>query len=374
MSEASVVKHCFPVAWLVPFTGLRHFSTRFPIPIPVEESMIPQEKSEAVTRGLREAFGVTEFEDIRMIKGLASSMVFRIVVRGSPFLLKISTRASDPARHYSCMRAAAEAGLAPRIWYASVEDRVSIESFVETAPFPVAEALVRLPAALRRLHALPPFGRAPFNTSCTFLIHKGPALDGYLQKFQAARILPQAEYEEFFARYAEVAAGYPLDDAEMVASHNDLFKPDNILFDGQRVWLVDWEAAFLNDRYADLAVVANQVVTNDEEEMVYLQEYFRAAPDSYQQARFHLMQQIAHLFYTMGFLLLGSSGKSIDWSGTVPEFRDYQRRMWEGEVDLANKDVKIVYGRVHWERLLQNVCQARYHEALGIVAERHGRS
>ena len=153
------------------------------------------------------------------------------------------------------MKAAAEAGLAPRVWYASIEDKVSIEDFVEAEPLPISEALVRLPALLRTLHALPPFGRAPFNTSCTFLITKGPALDGFLQKFQASNILPKAESEEFFARCAELTAVYPHDDAEMVSSHNDVFKPDNILFDGQRVWLVDWEAAFLNDRYADLAVV-----------------------------------------------------------------------------------------------------------------------
>jgi len=85
---------------------------------------------------------------------------------------------------------------------------------------------------------------SPFNTSCTFLIDKGPALDGFLQKFQAANILPKAESEEFFARYAELSRVYPHDDVEMVSSHSDLFKPDNILFDGQRVWLVDWEAAF----------------------------------------------------------------------------------------------------------------------------------
>ena len=331
------------------------------------DSMLPQENHEAVVRGLREAFGVTKFEDIRMIKDLASSRVFRIIVRGSPFLLKISTRANDPARHYACMKAAAEAGVAPRVWYTSVEDRVSIEDFVEAKPLPVSEALVRLPAVLRTLHSLPPFGRAPFNTSCTFLLNKGPALDGFLQNFQAANILPKAESEEFFARYMELAAVYPYDDTEMVSSHNDLFKPDNILFDGQRIWLVDWEAAFLNDRYADLAAVANQVVTNDEEEMAYLQEYFGAAPDPYQLARFHLMQQISHLFYTLAFLSLGSSGKPVDWSEPVPEFKEYQRRIWAGEVDLSDKDVKIVYGRVHWERLLQNVRQARYKEALRIV-------
>src|SRR5437764_15195674 len=93
------------------------FSTQPSNSQPNGGSMIPQEKSAAVTRGLREAFGVAEFEDIRTTKALASSLVFRIVVRGSPYLLKISTRTSDPAGHYTCMRAAAAAGLAPHVWY-----------------------------------------------------------------------------------------------------------------------------------------------------------------------------------------------------------------------------------------------------------------
>ncbi len=333
--------------------------------------MIPQEKSEAVTRGLREAFGVSEFEDIsRITRGRTASLVFRIIVGGSPYLLKIITRAEDPTRHYTSMKAAAEQGMAPRVLYTNVEDHISITDFVEAEPLSVEEARIRLPALLRRLHALPPFGRAPFNTTCTFLLKQDPARDGFLEKFQAANLLPKTEIEEFLARYAELAAVYPYDDAEMVASHNDLFKPDNILFDGQRVWLVDWEAAFLNDRYADLAAVANQVVTNDEEEVAYLKQYFGAAPGEYQRARFHLMQQLSHLFYTMAFLWVGPPGKTVDWSGTVPEFRDYQRRIWAAEVDLADPEVKIVYARAHWERLLQNVREARYKEALKIVSGR----
>ena len=83
------------------------------------------------------------------------------------------------------------------------------------------------------------------------------------------------------------------------------------------------------------------------------------------------MQQITHLFYAMAFLFLGSSGKPIDWSGAVPEYRDYHRRMWAGEVARADSDAKIVYGRVHWERLAQNGRHARYNEALAIVSDRH---
>jgi hypothetical protein len=200
--------------------------------------MIPPEKSAAVTQALREAFGTTEVEDVHMIKGLASSFVFRTVVRGSAYLLKISMRTSDPARHYACMKAAAEAGLAPRVWYTSTEDRISITDFVETAPFPLRDALVQIPAVLRTLHALPAFPKVPghINTSCMFLINKGPAVEAFIQSFQAANILPKQEGDELQSLLAQIAAVYPYDDADMVSSHNDLFKPDNILFDAHRVW------------------------------------------------------------------------------------------------------------------------------------------
>lgn len=76
--------------------------------------MIPQEKSVAVTRGLGEALGVTAFEDIRMLAtGLNSALVFRIVVRGSPYLLRIIARAHErPYAPVPIHEAAAEAGLA----------------------------------------------------------------------------------------------------------------------------------------------------------------------------------------------------------------------------------------------------------------------
>src|SRR5690242_11638378 len=191
------------------------------------------------------------------------------------------------ARHFSCMQAAADAGLAPRILYASAEDRTSITDFVEAVPFPATDALRRVPAALRTLHALPPFPVVPFNTTCTFLLNKGPALDGFIQKFRAANILPEHDLAELLAQYARLAAAYSSLEPDLAPSHNDLFKPDNILFDGSRLWLVDWEAAFQNDRYADLAAAANMLVADEADEQVYLQQYFEAPPVSYQAARFY---------------------------------------------------------------------------------------
>jgi aminoglycoside phosphotransferase (APT) family kinase protein len=326
--------------------------------------MIPQEKLAAVIRALHQIFGVTTFEDIRKLtKGLTSALVFRIVVRGSPYLLRIITRTdamNDPTRQFACMKAGAEAGLAPHVWYTSIEDRISITGFVEAAPFPETEALARLPSALRILHALPPFPQP---------VKYLDAMDGFIRRFQAANILPKSETEEHFSRYAPLAAAYPRDDSDMVSSHNDL-KPENILFDGHQVWLVDWEAAFLNDRYVDLAVIANFVVTNEADEITCLRDYFGRPPDEYQLARFFLMRQLMHMNYSAVFLLLGSSGEPVDLSEKPPGFKDFHRRIWAGEVNLAGSHMKIVYGLVHWNQLLQNMRHTRFEEALRIVSDR----
>jgi hypothetical protein len=85
------------------------------------------------------------------------------------------------------------------------------------------------------------------------------------------------------------------------------------------------------------------------------------------------MQQIVHMFYALVFLLLGSSGGPLNHSEKALEFKAFQRRMWAGEVNLVDKDKKIAYGRMHWERLVENMGQTRFGEALRIVAERHPR-
>ena len=327
--------------------------------------MIPEAKTAVVGRALQEAFGVNEFEDIRMLTaGLSTALVFRIVVRGCPYLLRIITRTdamNDPTRQFTCMKSAAAAGLAPRVWYTSTEDRISITDFVEARPFPKTEALALLPLTLRTLHALPPFPK--------MIVYRDyfEALDGYIQKFRAANIMPASETEELFQLYARVQSVYSRQDAEMVSSHNDL-KPENILFDGTRVWLVDWEAAFLNDPYTDLAVTANFVVTNDAEEEIYLRTYFGEAVSEYRLARFYLMRQALHMFYAMIFLLLGSSGKLIEPNAEAPDFRDFHDGIWAGEISLATTETKLQYGRVHMNQVLRNMRTVRFQDALRIVS------
>ena len=328
--------------------------------------MIPDHKREVVARALREAFGVDAFDDIRVLSGgLSTALVFRMVVRGNPYLLRVIMKTdamNDPTRQYACMKIAAEAGIAPRIWYASIEDRVSITDFVNVKPWPENRAPL-IAATIRKVHSLPAFPK---------LMNYFDALDGFIRRFQERKILPENLTEDIFRLYGEVARVYPRNDPDGVSSHNDL-KPENILFDGECVWLVDWEAAFLNDRYADLAVPANFFVRDEAGEDAYLRAYFGEPPGDYRRARFFLLQQAAHLYYGTVFLMLvASADKPIAQNLDAPDFDDFHRRLVSGEASLADDDARVDYAKIHLNRALRDMQSARFKDAVARLDAHHG--
>jgi len=327
--------------------------------------MIPENKKAAVESALQAAFGVNNFENIRMLtQGLSSALIFRIEVSRTPYLLRVITKTdamADPGYYFERMKAGAAAGLAPAIHYLSVEDRISITDFINAKPFPLATARTELADTISKLHALPKF---PFR------INYLNTMDAFISKFLSEKIVPAEFTDEVFERYERIKKVYPPnDEGNLVSCHNDL-KPENVLFDGRRAWLVDWEAAFLNDRYVDLAVVGNFVVTNEREEVDFLERYFGERVDGYRQARFFLMTQMMHVFYFAFFIRLSCEGKPID-VGSLKEhdYRAFHNGIWSGEIEFHVKQPKLEYGWVHRNQFLKETSSDRFEESIKRVSE-----
>ncbi len=189
------------------------------------------------------------------------------------------------------------------------------------------------------------------------------SIDGFIRRFQAANILPESATGELFRLYAKVQAIYPSDETGFVASHNDL-KPQNIIYDGNRLMLVDWESAFLNDEYVDLAIVANFFVEDEAREEDYLGTYFGEPAGEYRRARFFLMRQAVSMFY-MTLLLLEASraGLSIDAELATPGFREYHQDLISGKVDMLKAGSKLQYGLVHLREAIRNMRTSRFEES-----------
>lgn len=149
---------------------------------------------------------------------------------------------------------------------------------------------------------------------------------------------------EYFHHFAKIRQVYPHLEPDLVSSHNDL-NPNNILFDGDRLWAVDWEAAFANDRYVDLAIVTNNFVSDDDAEQVFLSTYFDGPASHYQRARFFLMRQVCHLFFAMAFLRFAAAHKPacamVDADMTAPRLKEFYLLFRTGKVSLSTCDGSV---------------------------------
>jgi hypothetical protein len=340
--------------------------------------MIPGEKQPAVSHALQTAFGVNNYEDIHLLTGgLSSALAYKITVRNVPYLLKIlrTELISNPVHEFTCMQAAAEAGIAPHIWYASVEDRILITDYVQARPLP-KDMAARIVPILRTLHSLPNFPK---------VVNYLDAANGFVRRFQASNILPESATGELFRRYDRLVQVYPQEDHELVASHNDL-KPQNMRFDGNRIWLVDWESAFLNDPYVDLAIAANFFVNDEAQEESYLNDYFGeqtggqagesagSSAGEYRLARFFLMRQVVSMFYATLLLMEASrSGLSIDADMPTPGFKEFHQELVLDQINILDAGAKVQYGLVHLREALRNMRTPRFEESLARVSDFHAK-
>jgi thiamine kinase-like enzyme len=323
--------------------------------------VIPEPKQAAVAHALRETFGTETIDDISALTGgLSTALVCRIVVRGKPYVLRLMRHdvLGNPANQFTCLQIAAGAGIAPQVLYANRADWVLISDFVDARPYP--DNIAQLVAAtLRRLHTLRGFPRIASATNYFGTI------DRFIGAFRATG-LADSKSEEVFRGYAEVVRVYPWRDDELVACHNDL-KPQNMLFDGARLWIVDWESAFLNDRYLDLVYPASFFVADDTEEIAYLTAYFGASPDEYQRARFFLMRQVLHAFAGALLGVLAARAGAASVTDALPTFREFHQQLINGSMDLATPQAQQVFSQVHLMEALREMRSQRFADSLHLL-------
>jgi len=311
--------------------------------------MIPDAHRDAVTNALHAAFGVAAPDAISALtEGMSQSLVYRLEIAGRAYALRIHLRTygANPTQHFAYMQQAGDAGIAPRVHYANQADKIVISDFITRAPFP-ADMISVLAPVLRTLHALPPF-------------HESVDQFAVIEKFvaQFAAFFPVGD---LFERYAEVAAVFPRT-SDRVSAHHDL-KPENLAFDGERLYLLDFEAAFLDDRNFDLVIPGNFFVRGDDDVVRYLALYYGAPATPGQRARYELIRITEHVFYAV-FLasLVKRAGLTCD-SAPDEGFEAFHAELLGGLIVRDPAD-QLRYAKVHAAEGLRRVHSPRFREWL----------
>ena len=261
---------------------------------------LPEDRREAAHAALRRAVGAVPVDTVTPLAGGATTAsVFRIDAGGRRYVLRVEGTPS-PLRNphqYQSMRIAAEAGIAPRLHYFDESSRVAVIDHVETRPlgsFPggppaLARALGELLRRLQTTEVFPHFVDYPAIVARLWahVCRTGLFAPGVLD--------PVNE------RLAGIREAYVWDPADSVSCHNDPV-PANILYDGKRLWLIDWESAYRNDPLVDVAIMSDHFARTEELQATLLQAWLGRAPDAALLARLKHVAALTRLYYAGVFL------------------------------------------------------------------------
>ena len=190
-------------------------------------------------------------------------------------------------------------------------------------------------------------------------------IDALLGQFQARGLVAPAATQEILALYRRLREGYRTAPQDLVASHNDL-NPRNMLYDGQRLWFVDWESAFLADRFVDLSCLANLFADTPAREERLLITYFGRVEDVHR-ARLYLMRQVNHLFY--GLVMTNAvAGQAPLASLDGPSLAELHQALSLGEPVLDTDAARLGYVRARLAAALAGLQAPAFEEALALVS------
>jgi aminoglycoside phosphotransferase (APT) family kinase protein len=279
--------------------------------------------------------------------GLSGAGVHRVATAGGrTFVLKTSGHQETLDRwrdRLQIQRLAAGAGLAPRVVHADEERRSVVTEFVVDRSFAAfymepgthEAALARLGGTIRRLHALEPPVEMEAADPVGHLRVIATALAGFaVPSFVAAAI-------------ERVLSNAPPVDRPLVLSHNDV-NPTNLVWDGDRLLLLDWDTAAPNDAFYDLASVAVFLRMDDAKCQKLLASYGHA-PTSDLPPGFRYNRRLVAALCGAAFLQLarknGHAGASeTDTLDAVPSLAGFYRRMRSGALRVANSEGQWCFG------------------------------
>lgn len=239
---------------------------------------------------------------VRIPMGMSAAAVYSVTTEKGAFILRIHGSDRQAWQQASLLQAlAADHGVAPPLVMldknaaATISVKIDGMAIGQAVADPTRRAIIlgSLADQLGALHRIPTAGISPRDSMA-----------------MSRRIWQQQSQRQGFPAWA-LPLQKRLDDADQVLardqrqvfSHCDP-NPTNIMWDGHRVWLVDWEVAGLAHPYLDLSIIANFLALADGTGLELLRRQEQAALNDDQEKTFATLRHLTRVVFGTVFLSL----------------------------------------------------------------------
>lgn len=273
--------------------------------------------------------------DPEPLPGGITNTSFKVIDGGRTFVARIG--GDIPAHQImrfndiAASRAAHAAGLSPAVHHA--QDNAIVLDFVEGKTLGPED--VRAPETLpgvvdlihRCHHHVPAFLQGPVMAFWVFHVVRNYARLLKEGASPHAGLLPELETQ---AERLEESIGR----IQMVFSHNDLLAA-NLIDDGKRLWLIDWDYAGFNSPLFDLAGLASNSDMGPEQELLALELYYGERPDGLLIHRYLAMKCASLLRETL-WSMVSELHSSLDFDFAAYTAENLERYRRASEVFRAS--------------------------------------
>jgi len=142
-------------------------------------------------------------------------------------------------------------------------------------------------------------------------------------------------------------------DGRLVLCHGDL-NPENILWDGNRVWLIDWDMADLSHPYLDLACIANFLSFSNDTAVALLGLQEQSQISEQQKITFNSCRDFARITYGCVFLHLVPALDEIQFDSLeqTPTLMECFRRVMQGEILMSSPSTQALIASALFKQAL----------------------
>ena len=297
----------------------------------------------AVQNGL--ANNQASWKPVKLLHGgLSGACTYLIQVGDKPYVIKLEKLDQpevDLPRYFSVVELASQKTISPTVYFCDAVHGVILMQYIDPKPRPQpsTESIKEVASLLRKIHDGPVF--PAWKSVFEILDHFYKKLS---DEYQKTDFIQQC-MQHLVSLQTKLS-----DPADIRPSHCDL-NPSNVLFDGQKLYLVDWQAASPQSFYFDLACCANWFYFYNEELcQSLLKEYFGRLPNREENEKYTLMRQFANIYYGIGFVAIASQGKvklpplSPDEIALLPSYLQFMQSIGQGKANLADPSTQQQFG------------------------------
>jgi thiamine kinase-like enzyme len=305
----------------------------------MSEPSVEQTERDEIARVLAEIPGVAVAQDVAIERiGGLTNRNYKITLGAERYVLRLAGAGTseyiDRAAEAHNARVAAAAGVNAQVLHFQIQDGTMLARYIDDcltmsgAGFRDLGRVERAGGTFRRMHrfAQPFVGR--FDVFAQ--------IDEYLALLRRndARI---PEGYDALQKEANVARRVLSErPAALAPCHNDPLA-ENFVDAPDRMYLVDWEYAGMNDPMWDLGDLSVEAGFGPEQEEALLRAYFEGAPPAAQRGRMVLAKGLCDLVWTLWGLLQVMNDNPVDdfWAYSINRFERCKRLLASEEFAAA---------------------------------------